>query len=229
MLLTLPAVGAGALQATPTPGACLDAVSQGHASPAPNREERPAAMPPLEAPGNVDHWYIAMMIPHHQSIIAMAQAALPRLSDDRLLAIAASIVETQQEEIGRLAALQSVEAQEEAPHAGHDADADASPQPHLTHRAEATANMAMLMDAAALVDAFCSEPNADLAFVDLAIPHHQMAIDASRMVLAQGADPLVREIARTVIAEQQREIEELTAIGGDLAALATPASATAQP
>jgi uncharacterized protein (DUF305 family) len=31
-----------------------------------------------------DQMYIDMMIPHHQSIIALAQAALPRLTDERL-------------------------------------------------------------------------------------------------------------------------------------------------
>jgi uncharacterized protein (DUF305 family) len=49
-----------------------------------------------------DQMYIDMMIPHHQSIIAMAQAALPRLQDERLREIASAVIETQGSEIVQL-------------------------------------------------------------------------------------------------------------------------------
>ncbi|MCC6793032.1 MAG: DUF305 domain-containing protein, partial [Thermomicrobiales bacterium] len=49
-----------------------------------------------------DQGYIDMMIPHHASIIALAQAALPELTDPRLIAMAQSIIETQSAEIDEL-------------------------------------------------------------------------------------------------------------------------------
>ena len=42
------------------------------------------------------------------------------------------------------------------------------------------ATMQMQMDPDALVATFCGAKNPDLAFIDLTIPHHEMAIQAPR-------------------------------------------------
>ncbi len=47
-----------------------------------------------EAP-EFDLAYIDMMIPHHESIIALAEVALPELTDPRLIEIAHAIIDTQ--------------------------------------------------------------------------------------------------------------------------------------
>ena len=84
--------------------------------------------------------------------------------------------------------------------------------------------MTMLMDAQALVTSFCAAEDPDLAFIDLTIPHHQMAIDASMVAYMQAAHPEIKAIAKEVIAAQEREIEELTAIRAELFGSATPTS-----
>ncbi len=51
----------------------------------------------------------------------------------------------------------------------------------------------------------------DVAFVLGMIPHHQGAIDMARIQLAAGSDPENMELARQIIAEQQREIAAMHA------------------
>jgi uncharacterized protein (DUF305 family) len=168
-----------------------------------------------------DQLYIDMMVPHHQSIIAMAQVAQGRLSDERLWTMAETIITDQEREVAELRGYRDM--------------FYGSPR---TMPMDAMMNMmiermpgmgdmdemAMLMDAEALVAAFCAAEDPDLAFIDLTIPHHQMAIDASMVAYLQAVHPEIKEIAKGVIEAQEREIEELTAIRAELTGESTPAS-----
>jgi uncharacterized protein (DUF305 family) len=75
-----------------------------------------------------------------------------------------------------------------------------------------------------LVAAFCAADNADMGFIDLTIPHHEMAIAASAAALERATHPEIQEIAQQVIAAQEREITELTEIRERLTEAATPAA-----
>ena len=80
------------------------------------------------------------------------------------------------------------------------------------------------MDAAYQVAAFCAADDPDLAFIDQAIPHHQMAIDASEAAVEQAVHPELTALAEDVIAAQQAEIDLLIAIRAELEGAATPAA-----
>jgi uncharacterized protein (DUF305 family) len=86
------------------------------------------------------------------------------------------------------------------------------------------AAMQQMMDPNALVAAFCAGGDPNLAFIDLTIPHHEMAIAASEAALDQATHDEIREVAQRVIQDQQREIDELEMIRSELTGGGTPAS-----
>ena len=51
----------------------------------------------------------------------------------------------------------------------------------------------------------------DRDFVGMMIPHHQGAIAMARVELAHGKDPMLRKMARDIIAAQEKEIGEMKA------------------
>ena len=53
--------------------------------------------------------------------------------------------------------------------------------------------------------------DADVDFRIQMIPHHQGAIDMARVAMRHAKDPWTRQLAETVIVEQQREIAEMQA------------------
>ena len=169
-----------------------------------------------------DQLYIDMMVPHHESIIAMAQVAQDRLSDERLRTMAETIVTDQEREVAELRGYRDMfyGSPRTMPMDRAMMDMMMERMPGMGDMDE----MAMLMDAGALVGAFCVAEDPDLAFIDLTIPHHQMAIDASMVAYLQAVHPEIKEIARGVIEAQEREIEELTAIRTELTGESTPAS-----
>lgn len=169
---------------------------------------------------DLDQMYIDMMIPHHASIVALSEAALPRLSDPRLQEIARSIVSAQNAEVEELRGYRE------------QFYGDPNPMPMDAAMMEAMDGMmpgmgsmdemAFQMDASAQVAAICSAEDTDLAFIDLVIPHHEMAIVSSEPVAAGAEHDEIRAFAEKVIADQQREIEELSAIRQELYGSATP-------
>ena len=232
-----------------TPGPALTCASVGAPSAAGSAGTMPGG--PGMAGGNApagqnrpfDEAYIDMMIPHHASIIALAEAARGRLTDPRLVQIANDIVSSQQGEIATLRAGRAKwYGSPDAMPMGGDVlgmlgmagmtgnaggsgmmGGDAGGSGMMGHAGAQEPEAMVLMDARALVAEFCAAENPDLAFIDLAIPHHQMAITASEAALKEATHEEIRAIAREVIAAQQREIDEMRAIRAELTGAATPA------
>jgi uncharacterized protein (DUF305 family) len=169
-----------------------------------------------------DQLYIDMMVPHHESIIALAEVAQDRLTDERLQTIAEAVVTDQEREVAELRGYRDMfyGSPRGMPMDPAMMDMMMERMPGMGDMDE----MAMLMDAGALVGAFCAAEDPDLAFIDLTIPHHQMAIDASMVAYLQAVHPEIKAIAKGVIEAQEREIEELTAIRAELTGESTPAS-----
>ncbi len=167
-----------------------------------------------------DQLYIDMMLPHHGSIVALAGVALPLLEDPRLQEMAQDIIETQTAEQAELQALRTewYGSPEPAPMD----DAMTAMMMEAMPGMGAAQDMMRMMDAGAQIQEFCAADNYDLAFIDLTIPHHQMAIDASESALERAVHPEIAAIAQEVIAAQQAEIDQLELIRAELTGTATP-------
>ena len=167
-----------------------------------------------------DQLYIDMMLPHHGSIIALSQAALPELTDPRLIEMAGNIIEAQTAENAQLTEWRT------AWYGGGEPNmSEMSMEMMLEAMPVGTMEEMMReMDAAYQVATFCAAENPDLAFIDQVIPHHQMAIDASEVAVEEAVNPDLATLAEEVIAAQQAEIDLLTEIRAELEGAATPAS-----
>ena len=161
-----------------------------------------------------DQIYIDMMIPHHGCVVALAQAALPRLENEGLQTIAQAIILTQQDEQELLQTYREAwygSAEPESMDAIMPAMMEYMPEAHDLMMADMD-----LMDADALVARFCSEDSADLAFIDLVIPHHESAIAASEPAVTDAVHLQIQDFAKNVIETQQSEIDQLTEIRSQL-------------
>jgi len=203
--------------ATPAAG-MIDHGHGGHGMSTPAMmEDHHMGTPGMMHEAEFDLMYIDMMIPHHESIMALAEVALPELTDPRLREIAQAIIDAQGPEIEELQQLR----------AEWYGDADTVSMDTMMEMMPGMGDddeMMMQMSAETQVRAFCAAENKDLAFIDQVIPHHQMAIDSSEMAVAQAVHPELTAIAEQVITAQQAEIDELEAIRAGLTGEATPAS-----
>lgn len=170
-----------------------------------------------------DQLYIDMMIPHHESIIALAQAAQDRLTDERLQAIAENIITSQSAENEELRGYR-----EQWYGSPQSMPMDEGMMGMMSEMMPGMGDMAamqMQMDPGALVATFCAGEDPDLTFIELTIPHHEMAIMSSEAALEQATHDEIRAVAERVIADQQREIDELEAIRAELASEGTATGA----
>ena len=164
-----------------------------------------------------DLMYIDMMVPHHESIIALAEVAVNELSDPRLVAIAEDIIATQSVENEQMHQLR------EAWYPGAE-PVSMDQMMTMPGMGDDMAAMDQQMSAEWQVQAFCAAEDKDLAFIEQVIPHHQMAIDTSQAALEHAVHPELVTIAEDVMAAQEAEIAELESIRADLTGEATPAS-----
>lgn len=162
--------------------------------------------------------YIDMMIPHHVSIVALAQSALPSLRNERLREMATAIVATQEAEIAELRDMRAarfgspdpVPMDDDMLAAMHVLMPEGDANGH--DMAAPPSDVAVQMDRAALIDAFCQSADPDLAFANLTLAHHQMAVESSRGLLETTQDAELRDLAQRVITAQAAEITLLQRI-----------------
>jgi len=140
----------------------------------------------------VDRAFVADMIPHHQSAVAMAEIATERGESPFVKKLADDIVSSQSKEIATMR-------REDAGLAGAGVKTTSLGVPaHM---------MGMDDDPATLRSA---EPF-DRKFIEMMLPHHEGAVTMAKVELAKGEDPELKRLGEEIIAAQEREIAAMRA------------------
>lgn len=137
--------------------------------------------------------YMSMMIEHHKGALEMAQALLKVSKDARIRKAAQEIISVQDKEITQLTAwLKSWYGL-------------APSQRYMTMM---RADMQTMMDTAmmGMMPGHSSSP--DRAFLEGMIPHHQDAVDMSKLCLQKAARAELKRFCQSVITVQSREIAQ---------------------
>jgi uncharacterized protein (DUF305 family) len=169
----------------------------------------------IKPTGNVDHDFVAMMIPHHQGAIDMAEAELRYGHNQQLLRISQEIVVEQLQEIAamRIAIGEKVPPYEAALAASvPGAAAPVAPVPRTTATLSVTAEAPFLeendADMTRMMADMTIKPTGEIDrdFVAMMVPHHQGAIAMAEAELRYGHNALLRRIAQEIIVDQMQEI-----------------------
>jgi uncharacterized protein (DUF305 family) len=172
----------------------------------------------IKPTGNVDHDFVAMMIPHHQGAIDMAEAELRYGQNQQLLRISQEIVVEQLQEIAamRIAIGEKVSPYEAMLAASvPDTAAAAAPAPRApetagTHSVAAEAPFLSENDTAMakMMDDMAVKPTGEIDrdFVAMMVPHHQGAIDMAQAELRYGHNAQLRRVAQEIIVDEMEQI-----------------------
>ncbi len=168
--------------------------------------------------GDVDHDFVAMMVPHHQGAIDMSEAELRYGQNEQLHRIAQDIVAEQLQEIAVMRAasgekLTSTEAALAGSFAGTAAIAGSSSHvladnvpPSLKKErpfvAQNDAAMTKMMNDMTIKPT----GSIDCDFVAMMVPHHQGAIDMAQAELRYGHEAQLRLIAQEIVVDQIQQI-----------------------
>lgn len=156
--------------------------------------------PMMEVPflesDNLDLNFITNMIPHHQGAVDSAEFVLKHSKNKQIRAIATEIIKTQKSEIEQFnAMLEELENQKQL----------YSPKEVTLFNNQAKADMEAMHKA---MNEVPLTNKIDRDFLQVMIPHHQGAVEASKQILIYSQNKLVREIAQTIIDTQEKEIEQ---------------------
>jgi uncharacterized protein (DUF305 family) len=172
----------------------------------------------IKPAGNVDNDFVAMMIPHHQGAIDMAEAELRYGQNQQLLRISQEIVVEQLQEIAamRIAVGEKVSPYEamlaaSVPSAAAAvAPAPRAPETAGTLSAAAEGPFLKENDAAMtkMMDHMTVKPTGEIDrdFVAMMVPHHQGAIDMSQAELRFGRNAQLRRVAQEIIVDEMQQI-----------------------
>ncbi len=141
-----------------------------------------------------DERFIDAMVPHHQGAIDMAEVALENAEHPELLQLAQNVISTQQAEIEELRLIK------EQKFGTSEVPAQMSPEEMEMMGMEDPAELA-------------NQRPFDLAFISAMIPHHESAIEMAQVALAESDNPRIRELAASIVEDQEAEIAQMTEWG----------------
>jgi uncharacterized protein (DUF305 family) len=150
--------------------------------------------------GEVDRDFVAMMIPHHQGAVDIAEAELRYGHNELLLRICQEIIAEQLQEIAAMRVAIGAQLSQK--------DLLGNEGSFLRENTTAMNKMMSAMSAK-------PTGNIDRDFVAMMLPHHQGAIDMAQAELRCGRDAQLRRIAQEIIVDQMQEIALMLVAVGD--------------
>ncbi|CAN5127131.1 DUF305 domain-containing protein [soil metagenome] len=142
---------------------------------------------------DADVTFLQGMTAHHEEAVEMAELVPGRAAHPELMTFADQIIATQTAEIDQMMGLLE-EAGEDAG-AGH-GGMDMEGMPGMS--AQQMAELEQL-----------EGQQFDLTFLEMMTVHHMGANEMSRMVIDQGRNPVIQELAETIISAQTAEIHQM--------------------
>ncbi|WP_032390495.1 DUF305 domain-containing protein [Rhodococcoides fascians] len=152
---------------------------------------------------DADVMFAQMMYPHHAQAVQMADMANGRTDNPDVLSLASAIAAAQQPEMDQMTAWLT-EWGQPAP------SADMGQMGGMDHSSGSGMMTAQDMDA--LMAA--SGPEFDRQWLTMMIAHHTGAIEMANTEIADGSNPDAQEMARTIVATQQQEIDTMQRLLG---------------
>lgn len=148
--------------------------------------------------GNIDQHFIEQMIPHHEDAIQMAEIALQKAEHPEIKTLAENIKRTQSEENTRMREWYASWFGTDVPLSSASMGRGMNMMMHGGMMGDAT-DMRRLETARPF----------DKAFIEEMIPHHQMAIMMTNMLLAGTTREEMRSLGEAIIKAQSAEIEQM--------------------
>ena len=150
---------------------------------------------PTDTTSQVDKQFIAMMLPHHEQAIEMADLALTRTKRPEIKQLAQTIKQDQTREIQQMRTWYK---------SWYGTEVVAMPM-NGQQMPQNGSMQGIKMDLAALKNA----PNFDREFLRQMIFHHQMAIQMGQMDASRLTRPELRELAGSIVKTQTTEIGQM--------------------
>lgn len=144
-----------------------------------------------------DRHFIEQMIPHHQAAVVMADLALQKAQRPEIKALATRIKRVQTAEIAQMRAWYKQ---------WYGSDV---PTTNLGNAGGMMGHMTRCPMLGGSVADLTTATDFDKAFIAAMIPHHQMALMMSNMVLAHGGKAELNNLARSIITSQSAEIQQM--------------------
>jgi len=146
-----------------------------------------------------DQQFVDMMAPHHMGAVEMAKIAQTRAEHPELKTLATSIIASQNSEIGQMKQWRK---------AWYGSD-QTPPMDQMATLPGMDMNRMTGMTMSHDIQNLQTATPFDKAFLMDMIPHHQSAIAGAKLEQEKGMHPELKQLAGTIIADQQKEIDQM--------------------
>ena len=163
-----------------------------------------------------DQHFIIMMIPHHESAIAMANMALTRAQHPEIKQLAENIKISQSREIEQMRTWYKKWYRTDVPNIDTDTRSGGGRygggygDGGMMHSRSGYYGYGGMMSGMRTdLTALSNAKNFDQVFIEEMIPHHQMAVMMSQHLLFNAVHPEMKQLAQAIIQAQTKEINEM--------------------